>query len=137
MMTISKSGEKYDKKFMTAKDCATLINNFYEKKNEELIMGSYFVKIKELYSILELCENFDLVFDYIVRRFKAIKNIHDQADQYDTLIKNLNSSLEKVETKFKILKDKYGEMSGEMNKYKEVLEKFEEVEDKIKKSILV
>ena len=76
----NKAGEKYEKKYQTSKECGNMISSFVEKKKDQLIIGSYFCKIKELYSILELCESFDNVFEYLKKRFIAIKSIHNQSD---------------------------------------------------------
>lgn len=100
-------------------------------------MGSNYVKIKELYSILELYETFDQVFEYITRRFKAIKQIHENSDQFNTLIQNLNDNLIKVDDKYSDLKKEYEGVLNEFEKYQEELKRMEVLEDKIKKEFLI
>ena len=62
---------------------------------------------------------------------------HHRLMIFDEDLNDFVETLKKSLTKFKELKENYSEMTGELNKYKDVLVKFEEVEDKIKKSILV
>lgn len=135
--SISKSGEKYEKKFQTAKDCAAIINSFSEKKNDEILIGSYYIKIKELYSLLELCENFDQVFEYVTKRFKAIKSIHEQSDQYNSLVEDLNKNLNKVEEKYSKLKSNYKNVMDEFGKYQDVLKNLETLEKKVQSKLLI
>mmetsp|Transcript_19567 Transcript_19567/g.20358 ORF Transcript_19567/g.20358 Transcript_19567/m.20358 type:complete len:412 (+) Transcript_19567:12-1247(+) len=135
--SLSKAGEKYEKKFQTAKDCANIINTFSDKKNDEIVMGSYYVKIKELYAVLELCENFDQVFEYITKRFQAIKMINEQSDQFGALIDNLSANLKKIEDKSTKMKSKFEEMLKEFDKYQEILQKMDVLEGEIKKELLI
>jgi prefoldin subunit 5 len=100
-------------------------------------MGSYYIKVKELYSLLELCENFDQVFEYVTKRFKAIKNIHEQSDQYNSLVEDLNKNLNKVEEKYSNLKSKYQNVMEEFSKYQEVLKNLENLEKKVQAKLLI
>lgn len=133
----SKVGEKYEKKYQTSKDCGTLINKFVEQKKDQLVIGSYFVKIKELYSVLELCENFDQVFEYLKKRFSAIKTIHEQSDQFGSMISNLTKSMTVTEEKYKSLLTLYDETITEFQTFEKLMTEINELDSLLKSKFLV
>jgi len=123
--------EKYDKKYQTFVECGKLISDFIEKKKEKIEAGSYFFKIKELYTILEFCENFDKVFDYVKKRLKAIKQIHDNSDQFDSMLSTMNSTIEKNEKMFLELLNQYEETLKNFGEFQNILKELKEMNDSI------
>jgi hypothetical protein len=124
--------EKYDKKYQTFVECGKLISDFIEKKKEKIESGSYFFKIKELYSILEFCENFDKVFDYVKKRLKAIKEIHDNSDQFDSMLNNMNTTVENNEKLFMELLNQYEETLKTFEEFQKILKELKELDDRMK-----
>lgn len=124
--------EKYEKKYQTSKDCGQLISSFVEKQKEDLIIGSYFIKIKELYSLLDLCENFDQMFEYIRKRILAIKAIHEQSDQFSELLKNLNNSIDNCEIKYKKLLEIYDDTLKTFEEYELILKDMDSLDLEMK-----
>ena len=59
-----------------------LLDHFVKEKETCMEISEYFIKIKELYSMLELYESFETVFEYIKKRLKAIKAIHENSDKF-------------------------------------------------------
>lgn len=116
--------EKYQTKYQNFKNCGQMITDFIESKKEYLEVGSYFLKIKELYAILELSEQFDQIFEYFKKRLKAIKDIYDTSSQFDNLMSSLSSSLNKNEEKFRNI----------LLQYEETLKSFEDL-DKVMKDL--
>lgn len=127
----SKMGEKYDKKYATFKEFGSMINNFLEKK-EQIANGSYYLKIRELYNILDLYEQFDSVFDHIKNRLKAIKIIHDKSDQFNNMIENLNKAINTNQDKFKSLVLSYELALNEFKEFGESLSQINELDNLIK-----
>ncbi len=128
--------EKYDKKYQTFKECGNLISQFIDKKKEKLETGSYFLKIKELYAILELYEQFDNVFDYIKKRLKAIKEIYDNSDQFSNMLQNLTNAIEKNEQKFQDLLKQYDDTLKAFEDFDVVLKDISEVDKEFKKILV-
>jgi hypothetical protein len=132
----SKVNEKYDKKYQTFKECGSLISVFLDKKKEKLEAGSYFLKIKELYNVLELCEQFDQVFDYIKKRIKVIKEIHDHSDQFNILLQNLITSIAKNEEKFQKLVGQYEDVLKAFEDFDQIIHNLTEIDNIIKEKLL-
>jgi hypothetical protein len=128
--------EKYDKKYQTFKECGSLITVFLEKKKEKLETGSCFLKIKELYAILEMYEHFDQVFDYIKKRIKAIKEIYDNSDQFNNLLANLTAALAKNEEKFQKLLVEYEGTLKAFEDFEGVLKELGEIDEVIKQKLI-
>lgn len=101
---------------------------FIDKKKEKLETGSYFLKIKELYSILEMYEHFDQVFDYIKKRIKAIKEIYDNSDQFSNLLTSLTTALARNEEKFRKLISQYEDTLKSFEEFEVVLKEMEEID---------
>ena len=99
--------EKYDKKYAIFKEFGNLVNSFMEKKNDLITNGSYYLKIKELYNILEVFAQFDSIFEHLKDRLKAIKAIHDKSDQFKSLLDTLNNLIKNNEVNLGILSSKY------------------------------
>jgi hypothetical protein len=133
----SKVGEKYEKKYQTSKDCGNLISKFVEQNKDKLVIGSYFIKIKELYSILEMCENFDQVFEYLKKRLIAIKSIHEQSDQFKSLVLNLERSFKTSNDKYQKVLKLLDETNTALEEYYSILEEFNQLETDIKAKYLV
>lgn len=132
----TKMNEKYDKKYQIFKECGNMINQFVDKKKDKLETGSYFMKIKELYAILELYEHFDNVFDYIKRRLKAVKEIYDSSDQFNSLLDNLSKSLTRNEEKFQNLLKQYEETLKSFDQLEVVLKDLTVIDDQIKTKLI-
>jgi hypothetical protein len=134
--TSSKMNEGYEIKYQIFKECGGMISHFLEKKKEKLETGSYFLKIKELYSILELFEHFDQAFDYIKKRMKAIKEIYDSSDQFNSLLEQTTKLLLQNEEKFNKLLKQYEETLAVFEGFNEVLHELAEIEKFFNSSLI-
>jgi len=108
--------EKYEKKYSVFKECGNLISNFVEKRTEKLKIGGYFLKIHEIYIILELQEEFEAVMHHMKKRLKVIKLIYNNSDQFQLNLSN-------IQNKIKSNKEKFANL---LNKYEETIKNFEE-----------
>lgn len=104
---------------------------------DKLVIGSYYIKLKELYSTLELCENFDQIFEYLRKRLIAIKSIHEQSDQFSTLVSNFENSMKLTEQKYTNLLKVYDETTKALEEYQIILNDFNKLEGEIKAKFLV
>ena len=113
-----------------------LLDHFVKEKNTCMEISNYFIKIKELYSMLELYESFESVFEYIKRRLKAIKAIHENSDKFSSNVKILNNKLEKNEKEFKVLGEKYNSTLTEFSKIEEIVKEVNSIQEKINKMLI-
>jgi transposase-like protein len=99
--------------------------------------GSYYLKIKELYAILEVYENFDQVFDYIKNRLKAISDVYEQSGQFSNLLETLSQKIKENENRFNSLIRKYENVLKEFESFHEVFKEIEEIDGIFKKKNLI
>lgn len=129
--------EKYEKKYNISKECGNLINNFLEKNKSQLVMGTYYIKINELYAILELCENFDAIFEYLTQRFNAIKEIHEQSSEFTVLIGNIDKELKNCEAKYTKLLNLYNETFQAFEEYEKLVNEISLFDKEIKEKFMI
>ena len=113
-----------------------LLDHFVKEKETCMEISEYFIKIKELYSMLELYESFETVFEYIKKRLKAIKAIHENSDKFSSNVKMLNNKIENNEKNFKVLGEKYSQTLEEFSKIEEIVKEVNTIEDKINKMLI-
>lgn len=113
-----------------------LLDHFVKEKETCMEISEYFIKIKDLYSMLELYESFENVFEYIKKRLKAIKAIHENSDKFSTNVKILKNKIEKNEKEFKVLGEKYNSTLNEFSKIEEIVKEVKSIEEKINKMLI-
>ena len=134
--SLSKLNEKYDKKYSTFKECGSLISNFVEKRTDKLKIGSSFIKIHEIYIVLELQEEFELVMDYMKKRLRAIKLIYDNSDQFQINMTDIQNKIKSNQQKFHKLIEKYEETIKNFEEFDSILKEISEI-DKILAGTLI
>ena len=113
-----------------------ILTRYIQEKESGMEISEYFIKIKELYNMLELYESFETVFEYIKKRLKAIKVIHENSDKFNDNVKELNEKIKKNEEKFKELGDKYKETLNEFSKIEEVIKELNTIESTLSKLLI-
>ena len=113
-----------------------LLDHFVKEKETCMEISEYFIKIKDLYSMLELYESFENVFEYIKKRLKAIKAIHENSDKFSTNVKILKNKIERNEKEFKVLGEKYNSTLNEFSKIEEIVKEVKSIEEKINKMLI-
>lgn len=113
-----------------------ILTRYIQEKESGMKISEYFIKIKELYNMLELYESFETVFEYIKKRLKAIKVIHENSDKFNDNVKELNEKIKKNEEKFKELGDKYKETLNEFSKIEEVIKELNTIESNLSKLLI-
>lgn len=134
--SLAKLNEKYDKKYQIFKECGNLINNFIDKRKEKLDIGGYFLKIHDIYLVLELQEEFDSVLDYIRKRLKVIKLIYDNSDQFQTNLTNIQNKIKSNQEKFSNLMEKYDETIKNFEEFDGILKEITNI-DKVLAETLI
>lgn len=113
-----------------------ILTRYIQEKESGMEISEYFIKIKELYNMLELYESFETVFEYIKKRLKAIKVIHENSDKFNDNVKELNEKIKKNEEKFKELGNKYKETLNEFSKIEEVIKELNTIESTLSKLLI-
>ena len=108
-----------EKKFQLFKEkTLTELNQILDEviKDRELSSGisEYFVKLKELYAIYEVYENYDEVMLYIKKRLLAILDMHEKSTDFNNDLEFLKKIIEENEKQFNILGKKYAETFDEL-----------------------
>ena len=108
-----------EKKFQLFKEkTLTELNQILDEviKDRELSSGisEYFVKLKELYAIYEVYENYDEVMLYIKKRLLAILDMHEKSTDFNNDLEFLKKIIEENEKHFNILGKQYSETFEEL-----------------------
>ena len=108
-----------EKKFQLFKEkTLTELNQILDEVIKEKEISSefseYFIKLKELYAIYEVYENYDEVLLYIKKRLLAILDMHDKSTDFNTDLEFLKKIIEENEKQFDILGKRYSETFEEL-----------------------
>jgi len=101
-----------------------------------LKIGSSFIKIHEIYIVLELHEEFELVMDYMKKRLRAIKLIYDNSDQFQINMTDIQNKIKSNQQKFHKLIEKYEETIKNFEEFDSILKEISEI-DKILAGTLI
>ena len=108
-----------EKKFSLFKEkTLTELNEILDEviKEQEISseISQYFVKLKELYAIYEVYENYDEIMKYIKKRLMAIIDMHEKSINFNNDLDFLKKITEENEKQFGILGKKYSETFEEI-----------------------
>ena len=98
----------------------------YKDRNTE-----YFIKLKDLYSLVELNESYETILEYIEQRLIAIKEIKEKSNKFSEYIKNISENIKINENKMKELETKYNDTLNEFSSLEKILKELDIIEKKI------
>ena len=98
----------------------------YKDRNRE-----YFIKLKDLYSLVELNESYETILEYIEQRLTAIKEINEKSNKFSEYIKNISENIKINENKMKELETKYNDTLNEFSSLEKILKELDIIEKKI------
>lgn len=98
----------------------------YKDRNRE-----YFIKLKDLYSLVELNESYETILEYIEQRLTAIKEINKKSNKFSEYIKNISENIKINENKMKELETKYNDTLNEFSSLEKILKELDIIEKKI------
>ncbi len=130
-----------EKKFQLFKEkTLTELNQILDEviKDRELSSGisEYFVKLKELYAIYEVYENYDEVMLYIKKRLLAILDMHEKSTDFNNDLEFLKKIIEENEKQFNILGMQYSETFEELAGLENILKELKNL-DKYFEQLLI
>ena len=122
-----------DKKFQIYKEKAlTDLNEILDKllnaKEGSNDISEYSLKIKELYAIYEVYENYDEIMKYIKKRLMAICDIHEKSTNFNEDLEFLKKLVEDNEKQFAILGKRYNETFEELGGLENILKELKDID---------
>jgi uncharacterized coiled-coil DUF342 family protein len=122
-----------EKKFSLFKEkTLTELNEILDEviKEQEISseINQYFVKLKELYAIYEVYENYDEIMKYIKKRLMAIIDMHEKSINFNNDLDFLKKIIEENEKQFGILGKKYSETFEEIAGLENILKELKNID---------
>ena len=130
-----------EKKFQLFKEkTLTELNQILDEviKEREISIGinEYLIKLKELYAIYEVYENYDEVMLYIKKRLLAIIDMNEKSTDFNNDFEFLKKIIEENEKHFNILGKKYNETFDELAGLENILKELKNL-DKYFEQLLI
>ena len=130
-----------EKKFQMFKEkTLTELNQILDEviKQKEISNGisEYFIKLKELYAIYEVYENYDGVMQYIKKRLLAIIDMNEKSTDFNNDFEFLKKIIEENEKHFITLGKKYNETFDELAGLENILKELKNL-DKYFEQLLI
>ena len=122
-----------DKKFQILKEKALndlnqVLDELLKAKEVSIDISEYSMKIKELYAIYEVYENYDEIMKYIKKRLMAISDMHEKSTDYNSDLEFLKKLIEDNEKQFVILGKKYNEAFEELGGMENILKELKNID---------
>ena len=122
-----------EKKFSLFKEkTLTELNEILDEviKEQEISseISQYFVKLKELYAIYEVYENYDEIMKYIKKRLMAIIDMHEKSINFNNDLDFLKKIIEENEKQFGILGKKYSETFEDIAGLENILKELKNID---------
>ena len=122
-----------DKKFQiykekTLSDFNEILDKLLNAKEVSNDISEYSLKIKELYAIYEIYENYDEIMKYIKKRLMVICDIHEKSTNFNDDLEFLKKLIEDNEKQFVILGKRYNETFEELGELENVLKELKNID---------
>ena len=125
-----------DEKAKIVDEIKQKMNEFIKEKESAIEITEYFIKVKELYNMLEMNDSFENVIEYLKKRLKAIKVIHEDSDKYSQNISKLKSQLDINEGKMKELGKCYDETLNAFGEIEKIYQEIQSIDNKLNKLLI-
>jgi hypothetical protein len=106
-----------------------VLDELLEEKEKSLDISEYFLKIKELYSIYEVYENYDEILQYIKKRLMAISDMHEKSTNFNSDLEFLKKLIEDNEKQFEALGKRYNEAFEELGGLDDILKELKVIDN--------
>lgn len=125
-----------DEKAKIVDEIKTKMNEFIKEKESAIEITEYFIKVKELYNMLEMSDSFENVIEYLKKRLKAIKVIHEDSDKFSHNVNKLKSQLDKNEITMKELGKCYDETMNAFGEIEKIYQDIQSIDSKLNKYLI-
>ena len=125
-----------DEKAKIVNEIKMKMNEFIKEKESAIEITEYFIKVKELYKMLEMSDSFENVIEYLKKRLKAIKVIHEDSDKFSYNVNKLKSQLDKNELTMKELGMCYDETMNAFGEIEKIYQDIQSIDSKLNKYLI-
>ena len=106
-----------------------VLDELLKEKEISKEISEYSLKIKELYSIYEVYENYDEILQYIKKRLMAISDMHEKSTNFNSDLEFLKKLIEDNEKQFEALGKRYNEAFDELEGLDEILKELKVIDN--------
>jgi len=106
-----------------------VLDELLEEKEKSKDISEYSLKIKELYSIYEVYENYDEILQYIKKRLMAISDMHEKSTNFNSDLEFLKKLIEDNEKQFEALGKRYNEAFEELGGLDDILKELKVIDN--------
>jgi hypothetical protein len=122
-----------DKKFQiykekTLSDFNEILDKLLNAKEVSNDISEYSLKIKELYAIYEIYENYDEIMKYIKKRLMVIYDIREKSTNFNDDLEFLKKLIKDNEKQFVLLGKRYNETFEELGELENVLKELKNID---------
>ena len=130
------SKNKYDNKNMALfKQFGEKIKEFNYINKEKINIAKTYIKLKEIYSIYEIQQNYKQLIDYMKQRIKATREVCYSSKQFNIIVNDINDLIKKNNDNFEELNIKYKNVLDSFKSLENILKEIDKLDNKIKKKI--
>jgi hypothetical protein len=130
------SKNKYDNKNMALfKQFGEKIKEFNYINKEKINIAKTYIKLKEIYSIYEIQQNYKQLIDYMKQRIKATREVCYSSKQFNIIVNDINDLIKKNNDNFEELNIKYKNVLDSFKLLENILKEIDKLDNKIKKKI--
>ena len=106
-----------------------VLDELLEEKEKSKDISEYSLKIKELYSIYEVYENYDEILQYIKKRLMVISDMHEKSTNFNSDLEFLKKLIEDNEKQFEALGKRYNEAFEELGGLDDILKELKVIDN--------
>ena len=106
-----------------------VLDELLNEKEISKEISEYSLKIKELYSIYEVYENYDEILQYIKKRLMAISDMHEKSTNFNSDLEFLKKLIEDNEKQFEALGKRYNEAFEELGGLDDILKELKVIDN--------
>ena len=136
LKTLNEKKNNYDtKSFASFKQFGEKIREFNSANREQISIAKTHIKLKEIYSIYEIQQNYKQLIDYMKQRIKATREVCYSSKQFNIIVNDINDLIKKNNDNFEELNIKYKNVLDSFKSLENILKEIDKLDNKIKKKI--
>ena len=136
LKTLNEKKNNYDtKSFASFKQFGEKIRAFNSANREQISIAKTHIKLKEIYSIYEIQQNYKKLIDYMKLRIKATREVCYNSKQFNNIVNDINDLIKKNNDNYELLNIKYKNVLDSFKSLENILKDIDKLDNKIKKKI--
>ena len=136
LKTLNEKKNNYDtKSFASFKQFGEKLREFNSANREQISIAKTHIKLKEIYSIYEIQQNYKKLIDYMKLRIKATREVCYNSKQFNNIVNDINDLIKKNNDNYELLNIKYKNVLDSFKSLENILKDIDKLDNKIKKKI--